>query len=81
WTVLNPSQLLTRFIIIPDNARPLLQSLELTQPEMLLSILAPIGIGFVLLGYVLSWIRDEWFVEREEVESPTLVSSETEEAT
>lgn len=76
WTVLNPSQILTRFIILPDNARPLLQSLELTQPEMLLSILAPICIGFVLLGFILSWVRDKWFVERDEiseVESPPLV--------
>jgi len=79
WAVLNPSRLMKRLILIPDNARPLLQSLELTQPEMLLTILAQVVIGFVILAFVLSWIRDRWLVRRKEGESVPVTLSETRE--
>jgi hypothetical protein len=80
WAVLNPSRLLTRLIFDPSNAQPLLQSLELTQPEMLLAILAPIGIAFVILGIILSWVRDRWLVERNEEEAASSTPNDSEEA-
>ncbi len=81
WAVLNPSRLMTSLILLPRNARPLIQSLELTQPELLLLILTPIVIGFVILGFITSTIRDRWLVQRDEAAEISPVPSETVEST
>ncbi|MFQ5820281.1 MAG: hypothetical protein ACE5I5_09870 [Candidatus Heimdallarchaeota archaeon] len=80
WVLLNPSRLLKPFILIPQNAQPLLQSLELSQPEILLAILAPVVIGFFILAVLLSWIRDNWLVQREEAEEVPVAPSESKES-
>lgn len=80
WVLLNPSRLLKQFILIPQNAQPLLQSLELSQPEILLAILAPVVIGFFILAVLLSWIRDKWLVQREEAEEVPVTPSELKES-
>ncbi len=81
WVLLNPSRLLKTFILIPQNAQPLLQSLELSQPEILLSILAPVVIGFFILAFLLSWVRDKWLLQREETEEVPITPSESNEST
>jgi len=63
-----------------ESAQPLLQSLELSQPEILLAILAPVVIGFFILAVLLSWIRDNWLVQREETEEVPVTPSELKES-
>ncbi|MFQ6125832.1 MAG: hypothetical protein ACE5R6_14685 [Candidatus Heimdallarchaeota archaeon] len=81
WVLLNPSRLMKLFILIPNNAQPLLQSLEISQPEILLSILAPVVIGFFILGILLSWIRDKLLVQRQEAEEILMTPSKSKEST